>query len=417
VVRIYDEGSAGEWDKTSSQETYVAIDLNSALLPRTGTKRIKASIAVPDTVVASPQHFIGEKYQGGIIFYLDPASDGKKGLIAAEKDTAIDVFYSNLSGYTVYATGATGSAIGTGQANTALMIANEAARSNAVKYCDELIIEPYSDWYMPSEKELAALYLNRNKVANLGPKTYWSSTESAWDKARCISFSDGVAYTRNKNNRYCVRAVRYFDDTTLTNNKPVDTLTLSTTRVAFSSSAPVAVKNGVLAMFIKSSLPWRPNTVLLVESYLAGVKTGNAVISPSTNMFGFKSESPDWQLVAIQMANFNPSQDTLDGFRINMVGSWPNNIDFGIDVVRYQFSTLEIKKQVTYETGVRFVESPDGSRTLFSLPKAYKVGSTQVYAMGVRLCPGVDYTESGGKIQFVEAPESGDILTCDYYTL
>ena len=416
VAMVYDESALEEWSRSSVHDNYVSVDFASTSDPRLGTRRIKVVVDVPDTVVASPLHYIGEKYGGGTIFYIDKDSP-KKGLICADNDTALDVFYSNLSGSSSYSTYATNAAMGAGQANTLLMLANDAAKDDAAKYCDDLDVDGFSDWYLGSEGDMNQLFFTRFKIGNLNNKTYWSSTESAWNKARCISFSNGVAYTRDKNNRYAVRAIRSFDDGSLSNNKPVATLTPINTKLSFATDSPLRASNGILSLFIKSSVAWQINTMLLIESYLGLVKTGSVLVSPSSTSYGYKSEDDRWQLIAIQMANFTFSRDTLDCFKISLVGSWTNKIDLGIDIIRYQYSKIDIKKDGIQETGIRLVEDPDGIRVDFRLPKPYKPGTTKIYAMGVRQYINLDYAEINGIIRFFVIPLPGEILTCDYYSI
>ena len=299
------------------------------------------------------------------------------------------------------------------------MLANDAARDDAAKYCNDLIVGTFDDWYLPSQEELGLIHFHRFKIGNLGSKTYWSSTESAWNKARCISFANGVAYTRDKNNRYCVRAIRSFDDTALTPNKPVSTLTVLNTSLKFETDTPVVVTEGVLSLFIKSSLQWRANSMLLIESYQGTVKTGSVVMSPSSNMYGYKPESPEWQLVAIQMSNFGCDRVTLDGFHFNLVGSWPNKIDFAVDVIRYQYSNIEIKKDGEIITDYHFQEEYDGVRTQFTTSKPYKIGSTQLSRNGVRQFIGEqeDYQELNGKITLNYAPLDYEKFIITYKSL
>ena len=86
--------------------------------------------------------------------------------------------------------------------------------------CDELILNGYSDWYLPSKVELNALYVNLKKLGVGGfAKGYWSSSVyfdfvggldrfSAW----CQFFNDDDGYQRDgrKRDSYYVRAVRAF---------------------------------------------------------------------------------------------------------------------------------------------------------------------------------------------------------------
>jgi hypothetical protein len=336
IDKVYDENTG--WATSETHDAHVSVDFESTDAPVSGSKRVRVGIAIPDTEISRPLHYIGEKYQGGRIFWLDSA--GNKGLIAAENDTATDVFWSRLSGSAVYSTGATGVLIGTGQANTTLMLANSAAKDQAAKLINELVVDGFTDWYLPSEKELDALFFRRYAIGNLGNKTYWSSTESDWKKARCIEFGGGAAFTRDKNNRFCIRACRSFDDTTLPTGIPVETFTPVSTNLSFVSAAAVATAGGILSLNIKSSVAWNYNSMILIESYLGAIKTGSVAISPTTNLFGYKPDSDVWQLIAIQIYNFASDKTTLDKFRISLVGNWPNNIDIGLDDIRYQHSTI-----------------------------------------------------------------------------
>lgn len=334
---IYDENT--EWETSETHDEDITVDFASADAPVSGGKRIKIAVAVPDTAVALPLHYIGEKYRGGRIFYLDDT--GTKGLIAAEYDTANNVFWSPLSGYSVYSTGATGAGIGTGAANSLLMLASSAAKDFAVRFCDELVVDGYNDWYLPSEKELYAMWFRRYEIGNFGTRTYWSSTETEWKRARCITFDNGSALTRDKNNRYCVRAIRAFDDSTIENNLPVATCTVSNTVLTFiKPGGAVAVNSGILALHVKSSEPWLPNSFLTIESYQGSIRTGGVMLSPSATMLGYNHADDAWQLVAIQLAKFYPTGETVNKFKISLSGSWPNHIDLGFDAIRFQYNNV-----------------------------------------------------------------------------
>jgi hypothetical protein len=75
--------------------------------------------------------------------------------------------------------------------------------------CDELILNGYSDWYLPSKEELNALYVNLKKigVGGLEGKTYWSSSE--YSDSNAWTFNGDASYY-NKNWTQDVRAVRAF---------------------------------------------------------------------------------------------------------------------------------------------------------------------------------------------------------------
>jgi hypothetical protein len=156
----------------------------------------------------------------------------------------------------------------------------------------------------------------------------------------------------------------------------------------------------------------------VIESYLGAIKTGSVAISPATNLFGYKPDSADWQLIAIQMYNFAPSLPTFDTYTISLAGSWTNGIDLGFDDIRYQYSNIITAADVIVnKTDYHLVEAPDGVRTVFSTSSPFVVGTTWLLKNGIRQIPGTDYIEQGGKIVFTKAPSANAGLTCDYKTL
>ena len=159
-------------------------------------------------------HHIGEKYGGGIVFYV--YDGGLHGLIAARADQSDGIWYNGVYKFT----GATGDGLGAGAMNTALIVAaqiDDTPGGNfAAKICADYSVKDadgvtYGDWYLPSDAELNLLYLQKNVVggfAHVG--YYWSSTESnrytAWEQ----TFYDGDHGNYFKNLTARVRAVRAF---------------------------------------------------------------------------------------------------------------------------------------------------------------------------------------------------------------
>lgn len=148
---------------------------------------------------------VGQAYGGGVIFYLDDT--GTSGLIAAPFDQGTDVPWFNG---TTLVTHATGTGLGAGSENTAAIVATLGSGSYAAFLCDELVLNGFSDWYLPSKDELNALFLQRDAVGGFATGFYWSSTEhgegSAWEQV----FNSGTQYFTNKNFHINVRAVRTF---------------------------------------------------------------------------------------------------------------------------------------------------------------------------------------------------------------
>lgn len=420
IEKVYDENNPGsEWTATAFHDENITVDLNSTDQPFNGGKRVKIVLAIPDTQISYPLHYIGEEYQGGRIFWLKPESNGREGLIAAKDDVAQDR-WSWISGYSSYGTGAYGKEIGTGQENTVKILAKPAAADCAVKYCTDFVADDFDDWFFPAEKEVQAMQTRRFDIGGLGNKTYWSSTEHAWDEAVCITMSNGAAYARSKRNQYSIRPIRAFNDNLLPTNLPTEYYTPTDTSLVFSAPADIAVNGGILSMNLKSSLPWRYNSILLIESYLGAVRTGSVAISPSSNLFGYKPEDNSWQMVALQIASLNPNRETLNAFKISVAGSWPNTIELGFDDIRFQHSEIVTESGSVAEINdYHLVEQPDGARTVFSTARPYKPGTTQLFINGIRQFKGTDadYTETDGKIVLSIAPDPDDDLICSYNTL
>jgi len=147
----------------------------------------------------------GSSYAGGIVFYVD--STGQHGLVCAPSDQGTfpwRCFGTDIVG--------TSTALGTGQANTNLILAGCSQRPIAASVCDDLVLNGYSDWYLPSRDELQLMYSNlRNQgIGGFSNNFYWSSSQGSPSDAWGMDFSVGVVGSLDKNNYSQVRAVRAF---------------------------------------------------------------------------------------------------------------------------------------------------------------------------------------------------------------
>jgi len=161
-----------------------------------------------NTPTNTPQKLtVGMSYQGGIIAYID--ATGQHGLIAAPQDQSADIQWYD-GNYIV--TGATGTAIGTGKSNTKKIVQKQGSGNYAAKLCDDLVLNGYDDWYLPSKDELNELYKNKYLIGGFSTKKdfYWSSSEHNFNNAWLQYFNDGSQYYYFKYYTYRVRAVRAF---------------------------------------------------------------------------------------------------------------------------------------------------------------------------------------------------------------
>ena len=144
----------------------------------------------------------------GLIFYDKGSySDGWRYLEAAPSDQSTGIQWYNGS-YVV--TGATGTAIGTGQANTTAIVTIQGTGSYAAQLCNDLIVGGYNDWFLPSKDELNKLYLNKVAIGGFAVDSYWSSSEYRAYYAWYQYFGNGYQNLNYKLNTYRVRAVRAF---------------------------------------------------------------------------------------------------------------------------------------------------------------------------------------------------------------
>jgi hypothetical protein len=168
---------------------------------------------------------------GGLVFYV--ADGGLSGLEAAPVDqlTSGDSATAVWCSVTSEIAGADGTAIGTGAANTADIIAGCAEADTAAKIADTYSLNGHNDWYLPSLEELHLMWENLADTdgdnANTGPDDpnnlggfvagfYWSSSESSINNANNVLFSasggdpDDKRKLGGKNSALSVRAIRSF---------------------------------------------------------------------------------------------------------------------------------------------------------------------------------------------------------------
>jgi hypothetical protein len=158
----------------------------------------------------TPPLAIGQAYQGGIIFYLDASL--LHGMICASQDQTVGIAWQPDP---VGSTSVRATAVGTGQQNTTNLVNQLGTGTYAAKLCDDLVLNGYSDWYLPSRDELILMYTNLATIGLGGFNTsmgvyYWSSSEIDEQDVWGQSFTQHDAWVLNKLYRCPVRAVRSF---------------------------------------------------------------------------------------------------------------------------------------------------------------------------------------------------------------
>lgn len=134
---------------------------------------------------------VGDTYQGGRVFYME--NNGLKGFIAAPDEFIATKPWQPNYGGNYIATGAVNTQLGKGRTNTQLITSVLGNVDCAATYCNNLIVNGFDDWFMPSIEELTIFH--DMYYATIPQGVYVSSTELMSDVSQALSipvFSTGI---------------------------------------------------------------------------------------------------------------------------------------------------------------------------------------------------------------------------------
>lgn len=175
-------------------------------------------VTEPKVKKQKANRFVGEFYEGGIIFHLWEDTKGElHGLVVSLEKSKAFYPYSNLRNELI---GSSAQSAWNGLANTLHIVQQNGHLRSCAEYCLQLNAQGYDDWYLPSIDELHLLWINRYNVnkalefIDAEPirimDQFASSTEACPQKAWMLDFSTGALGCVPKWMPFRVRAIRQF---------------------------------------------------------------------------------------------------------------------------------------------------------------------------------------------------------------
>jgi len=150
---------------------------------------------------------VGDFVQGGLYTFTDSGY----AYITAATDQSTSAPWGCQG--TLISEGLTPEAIGQGVINTASIVATCATAGIAARLADQLVLNGFSDWFLPSLEELGMMWteLASDGLGGFVNQSYWSSTQASATQAFTIDMSNGNFNQHNKSqtNRH-TRAMRRF---------------------------------------------------------------------------------------------------------------------------------------------------------------------------------------------------------------
>ena len=210
-IKVNEGAGSGSFASTTIYGLDSQYQLNPNILTPNTTYYLRAYAITENNITSYGNEVsfktlpVGQTGTGGGLVFFDKGevSDGWRYLEAAPSDQSTGIEW----GCKGTLTGASGTEIGTGKANTALIVSICTDGNYAAKICDDLSSGGQTDWFLPSVFELSMAFING--ILMQPEPYYWSSSEFLFDKAWSFAFNGG--YTKDdKNIVYHVRAIRAF---------------------------------------------------------------------------------------------------------------------------------------------------------------------------------------------------------------
>lgn len=207
---------------TGNGSSDVSASLTGLIPASTYHYRVKiassSGIAYGNDFTFTTNYVVGESALGGIIFYVDDTK--QHGLVYATSNHGSGISWYNGSYVTTHATG---TALGTGRANTTAIVAAQGSGNYAAYLCDTLVFNSFSDWFLPSIDELHLIY--NLEGLNGFVNYYWSSSEFSAENAWFCRQTNNLGFSSDNISKsstygqgpfvgqqvpFCVRAVRAY---------------------------------------------------------------------------------------------------------------------------------------------------------------------------------------------------------------
>lgn len=159
------------------------------------------------------EYSIGQQGPGGGFVFYDKGeyTEEWRYLELAPASTEVERQWGDISDFL----GATANGLGLGSGNTSTILSESSFSESAAAYCDDLVVDTASDWYLGTREEVGEMYVLVDRgLGGIAPsRLYWTSTEldegNAHSRHRTTIYSSGSDLA-DKNNEHAVRCIRSF---------------------------------------------------------------------------------------------------------------------------------------------------------------------------------------------------------------